>query len=213
MSDAKPELSGPDLTQGVELSTHPGRDHAARARARRAGAACPARRRGVRDRRRLHALRRSARTGTARGRYRPMSVASCLLQPAHRRGAARAGAGPGVPLAGRAVRDAARQFTPTETPVGAVYVREKLERAARPPQPTAPGVPNSVVIVGGGGAGNAAAEMLRREGYAGRLTMLSADDPSRATAPTCRKAFSRARRPRMPILSARLSSTASTTST
>jgi NADPH-dependent 2,4-dienoyl-CoA reductase/sulfur reductase-like enzyme/nitrite reductase/ring-hydroxylating ferredoxin subunit len=81
------------------------------------------------------------------------------------------------------VRDVARQFTPVETPVGSVYVqekyggtvyvREKLE--SRPPQPLTAGIPGSIVIVGGGGAGNAAAEMLRREGYRGRITMLSAD--------------------------------------
>jgi apoptosis-inducing factor 3 len=36
--------------------------------------------------------------------------------------------------------------------------------------------PASVVIVGGGAAGLAAADMLRRENYAGPVTMISADD-------------------------------------
>ena len=43
------------------------------------------------------------------------------------------------------------------------------------PRPTA-GLPGHMVIVGGGAAGYAAAEMLRREGYGGGLTIISADD-------------------------------------
>jgi NADPH-dependent 2,4-dienoyl-CoA reductase/sulfur reductase-like enzyme len=37
-------------------------------------------------------------------------------------------------------------------------------------------MPGSIVIVGGGAAGNAAAETLRQEGYVGSLTLLSADE-------------------------------------
>lgn len=45
----------------------------------------------------------------------------------------------------------------------------------QPPKLAAAGLPDSVVIVGGGAAGNAAAETLRREGYQGPITLFSAD--------------------------------------
>ena len=47
--------------------------------------------------------------------------------------------------------------------------------AVGPPTLAAAGLPDSVVIVGGGAAGNAAAETLRREGYPGPVTLFSAD--------------------------------------
>ncbi len=53
-----------------------------------------------------------------------------------------------------------------------VIGRAKSRRTA---PDAAAGHPASVVIVGGGAAGHAAAEMLRREGFTGTLTMLSAD--------------------------------------
>jgi NADPH-dependent 2,4-dienoyl-CoA reductase/sulfur reductase-like enzyme/nitrite reductase/ring-hydroxylating ferredoxin subunit len=56
---------------------------------------------------------------------------------------------------------------------GVAYVREKIE-VPSPPSPP-PASPESVIIVGGGAAGNAAAETLRVEGYAGPITLISAD--------------------------------------
>ncbi|HJU05515.1 MAG TPA: FAD-dependent oxidoreductase, partial [Nitrospiraceae bacterium] len=57
---------------------------------------------------------------------------------------------------------------------GYAFVREALP-SARPPKLAGAGLPESVVIIGGGAAGNAAVETLRREGYQGPVTMLSAD--------------------------------------
>ena len=75
------------------------------------------------------------------------------------------------------VRDDARQYTPVEQKVNTVYVREKLQpaRLSGTTKTAASETPQSIVIVGSGGAGNAAALMLREEGYTGAITMLSAD--------------------------------------
>ena len=87
------------------------------------------------------------------------------------------------------VRDRARQFTPLDKPVGAVFVREKLSSAARPLNAPGAGMPGAVVIVGGGAAGNAAAEMLRRQRYGGPITMLSADESLPCDRPRLSKGF------------------------
>jgi apoptosis-inducing factor 3 len=80
---------------------------------------------------------------------------------------------------GGVIRAPARDPLPrwrVEEALGIAYVREKLKEVAAPSLPDAAGTPASVVIIGGGAAGNAAAETLRREGFAGRITMLSADE-------------------------------------
>ena len=59
-----------------------------------------------------------------------------------------------------------------------IFVRDKMQAAQRAPAIPTSTRPSSIVIVGGGAAGVAAAEMIRREGYDGPLTMISADvDP------------------------------------
>lgn len=72
---------------------------------------------------------------------------------------------------------------------GKAYVAEKLEAPEPPRSPTISSIPQTVVIVGGGAAGNAAAEMLRREGYAGRITMLSADNSGPCDRPNLSKGY------------------------
>jgi NADPH-dependent 2,4-dienoyl-CoA reductase/sulfur reductase-like enzyme/nitrite reductase/ring-hydroxylating ferredoxin subunit len=72
-----------------------------------------------------------------------------------------------------------------------VFAREKLA----PPEPSKAHPaseqepPASVVIVGGGAAGFAAAEMLRRLGYAGTLTMISADESGPVDRPNLSKDY------------------------
>ncbi|WP_036259842.1 FAD-dependent oxidoreductase [Methylocapsa aurea] len=72
---------------------------------------------------------------------------------------------------------------------GRVHVFEKLESPAQPSTQDVPGTPRSVVILGGGAAGNAAAEMLRRHRYAGSLTMLSSDDSGPYDRPNLSKGY------------------------
>lgn len=56
-----------------------------------------------------------------------------------------------------------------------LFVRQQLPQASKRDLPHTAGSPQCIVIVGGGAAGFAAAEMLRRQGFAGSLTLLSAD--------------------------------------
>ncbi len=73
---------------------------------------------------------------------------------------------------------------------GKVFVRDKIE----PTRPLATATSRSdasgrFVIVGGGAAGFAAAEMLRREGFSGSLTMVSSDETAPYDRPNCSKDY------------------------
>ena len=71
---------------------------------------------------------------------------------------------------------------------GRIVVREKRERAA-PRLSASKNLPSRIVIVGGGAAGFAAVEMLRRRGFAGSIVMLSNDDAAPVDRPNLSKDY------------------------
>jgi NADPH-dependent 2,4-dienoyl-CoA reductase/sulfur reductase-like enzyme/nitrite reductase/ring-hydroxylating ferredoxin subunit len=80
---------------------------------------------------------------------------------------------------------------PVECRDGTVFVRnrpmDENEKPANRPLPAEQ--PQRIVIVGGGAAGFAAAEMLRRRGFGGELTVLSADDAAPYDRPNLSKDY------------------------
>jgi apoptosis-inducing factor 3 len=70
-----------------------------------------------------------------------------------------------------------------------VLVREKRAGAPAPRTSKRSNAPNRIVIVGGGAAGFAAAEMLRRRDYLGEIVMLSSDDAAPVDRPNLSKDY------------------------
>jgi NAD(P)H-nitrite reductase len=70
-----------------------------------------------------------------------------------------------------------------------IFVREKGAAAPKPAPLPAAGLPGSIIILGGGAAGNSAAETLRREGYAGAIAIVSADSSAPNDRPNLSKDY------------------------
>src|SRR5947208_2493322 len=70
-----------------------------------------------------------------------------------------------------------------------IVVREKRPAEAKPAPLPAAGLPGAVVIIGGGAAADSAAATMRHAGYAGRITMLSADSAASYDRPNLSKDY------------------------
>ena len=89
---------------------------------------------------------------------------------------------------------AAPAFSPIDTWAveqrdGKVFVTEKRMVPAKASSKVAAKAPDRIVIVGGGAAGFAAAEMLRREKYSGSIVMLSGEDAAPVDRPNLSKDY------------------------
>jgi 3-phenylpropionate/trans-cinnamate dioxygenase ferredoxin reductase subunit len=76
-----------------------------------------------------------------------------------------------------------------ETIDGRYFVRGRHVLPSRAARLPSAGPPASIVILGGGAAAEAALETLRREGYGGRITVLSADSAAPYDRPNLSKDF------------------------
>jgi NADPH-dependent 2,4-dienoyl-CoA reductase/sulfur reductase-like enzyme/nitrite reductase/ring-hydroxylating ferredoxin subunit len=72
---------------------------------------------------------------------------------------------------------------------GKIFVRAQAEQPKPAPRTSATKGPRRVLIAGGGAAGFAAAEMLRRHGFDGAVTLVSADGEAPYDRPNCSKDY------------------------